>query len=112
MLTQRLPDGARKVPREIQEYPLTPTEPTREDTISADLWSSVTKPRAQEARRNSRISATMWRLDDVIVSVRRDLAKDQALIRRLGRAIRASMKTDRRQRAEEAWSEVEALLGS
>ena len=43
----------------------------------------------------------MWRLDDVIVSVRRDLAKYQALIWRLGRAIRASMKTDRRQRRHE-----------
>ena len=55
--------------------------------------------------------ATIWRIVDKIVSVLRYLAKDKALVQRLGRAIRASMKTDRRRRAEEAWAEVEALLG-
>ena len=44
--------------------------------------------------------------------MRRDPAKDQTLIRRLGRAIKASMTTDRRRQAEEAGAEVEALVGA
>ena len=54
----------------------------------------------------------MWRLLDERVSARRDITKDQALIRKLGRAIRASLRKDRKRRAEEAVAEVEALLGS
>ena len=54
----------------------------------------------------------MWRLIDKRVSARRDLAKYQALIRRLGRAIRASLNTDRRRMSEEARAEVGVLLGS
>ena len=44
--------------------------------------------------------------------MRRDPEKDQTLIWRLGRAIRASMTTDRRRRAEEEGAEVEALVGA
>ena len=55
---------------------------------------------------------TTWRLVDERVSARRDIAKYQALIRRLGHAIRASLRTDRKRWAEEAGAEVEALLGS
>ena len=44
--------------------------------------------------------------------MRRGVVKDQALIRRLGRAIRASLKIDRKRRAEDAGAEVEALLVS
>ena len=43
--------------------------------------------------------------------MRRDPAKGQTIIRRLGRATKASLTTDRRRRAEEAGSEVEALVG-
>ena len=89
-----------------------PTEPTREDTIFTALRRAVTKPRALEARKNAWILATTWRFVDKRVSARRNLAKDQAFIRRLGRAIRASLKTDRRQRAEEVGSEADSLLGS
>ena len=73
-----------------------PTEPTRENTIFADLQRANPKPRAQEARKNAWISATMWRLVDERVSTRRDLEKYQALVRRLGRAIRMSLRTDRK----------------
>ena len=81
---------------------LPPTEPTREDTIFAALRRAVTKLWAQEARKNAWISAITWRLVNERVSARRDLAKDRALIRRLGRAIRASLKMGRRRREEEA----------
>ena len=54
---------------------------------------------------------TTWRLVDERVSARRDIAKNQALIRRLGRAIRAGLRKDRKRRAGEAGAEMEALLG-
>ena len=88
------------------------TKPMRQDTISAALQRAVTKLRAQKAHKNAWILAAMWRIADERVSALRDLAKYQALIQKLGRAIRASLKTDRRWRAEEAGAEVEALLGS
>ena len=84
-----------------------PTEPTREDTIFAALQRAVPKPRAQEERKNAWISATTWRLLNKRVFARRDLAKYQALIRRLGRAIRESLRTDRKWRDEESGAEVE-----
>ena len=67
--------------------------------------------KAREARENAWISETMWKLVDEKFSARRDPARDQTLIRRLGHAINASLKGDRRRRAEEAGNEVERLLG-
>ena len=84
----------------------------REDRIFAALRRSVPKPRAREARKNVWILATTWRLFNERVSARRDLAKDQALIQRLVCAIKASLREDRKGRAEEAGEEVETLLGS
>ena len=55
--------------------------------------------------------ATTWRLVNERVSTRRDLEKDWDLIWRLGRAIRASLRTDRKRQTEEVGEEVEALLG-
>ena len=98
--------GGRKRP------PLRPTnKPTREVKIFAYLRRAVPKARAREARRNEWISAATWRLVDERVSARRDPAKDQALIRSLGRAMKASLATDRRRHAEKAGAEVEALVG-
>ena len=54
----------------------------------------------------------MWRLVDERVSAHRYPEKDQALIRRLGRAIKASLETNRRRRAEEAREEVEVQVGA
>ena len=53
-----------------------------------------------------------WRLVDKKVSALRDPAKGQAIKRRLGRAIKASLAADRRRRADDAGTEVEALVGA
>ena len=73
-----------------------PTDPAREDQISAALRRAVLKVRGQEARRNEWISVAMWRIIDEIVSEHQDPAKGQKITRRLGRAIKASLTTDRR----------------
>ena len=54
----------------------------------------------------------MWKLVDKRFSARQDPAKYQSLVWRLGCAITAILKGNRRQREEEAGVEVEALLGS
>ena len=84
----------------------------REDGISAALRRAVLNPLAREARKNAWILAATWRLVNERFSVRRDLTKDQALIRRLGHVIKASLWDDRRWREEEAGAEVETLMGS
>ena len=89
-----------------------PTAPTWEDKIFAALRRAVLKPRAREAWKNEWISAATWRLVNERVSARRDPVKDQTLIRRHCHAIKSSMSTDRRRRAEEAGAEVEALVGA
>ena len=89
-----------------------PTEPAREDSIFAALRRAIPKTRARESWKNEWISAATWILVDERVSVRRDTAKYYTPIKRLGRAIRESMTTDRRRRAEEAGTEVEALVGA
>ena len=89
-----------------------PKEPTREDNIFAVLRRAVPKVKAREARQNKWISAETWRLVDKRVSARRDPEKGQALTRRLGRAIKASLAVDRIRRADEAGEEVEALVGA
>ena len=66
----------------------------------------------REARRNEWILTETWRLVDKRVSARRDPAKGQAIKRRMGRAIKASLAVDRRRRADEAEAEVEALVGA
>ena len=58
------------------------------------------------------ISEAIWRLIDERFSEYQDPAKYQSLIWRLGRAIMASLKGDRRRRAEEEGAKVELLLGS
>ena len=98
--------GSKKLPV------LPPTEPTREDEIFAALRRDVPKPRAPEDRRNKWILSAAWRLVDERVSACQDPAKGQSLIRRLGRATKAIMTTDRRRRAEEAGEKVEALVGA
>ena len=57
------------------------------------------------------ILAATWRLINERVSVHRNIAKDQTLIRRLGCAIKASLREDRQRREEEAGAEVEILMG-
>ena len=89
-----------------------PTATTREERIFAALKRAVTKLLAREARKNAWISAATWRLVDERVSARQYLAKEQALIRRLGRTIKASLQEDIKRRAEEAEEELETLMES
>ena len=70
----------------------------------------MSKPHEQEKHRNVWISDETWILADERVSARRG-TRVQARLRRLGRAVRASLKGDRRQRVEESGKDVEALLG-
>ena len=91
--------------------PLTPPkEPTREDKIFGDLRRAVPKLHSREQHRNAWISDKTWKLVDERVLVRRE-PRAQTKMRRLGRAINASLKGDRRWRVEEAGKAVEALLG-
>ena len=55
--------------------------------------------------------ADTWRLVDERVSMIRVTSRDQALIQRLGRAINAILKRNRRRRTEEAGEDIEKLLG-
>ena len=89
-----------------------PNIPMREDRIFAALRRAVPKPRDQEAGKNTWILATTWRLLNERVSARQYIAKEQALIRSLGRAIKASLREDRKRRAYEAGAGVEKLSGS
>ena len=89
-----------------------PTEPTREDDAFAAQQRAVPKARTREARRNEWISTKTWRLVDERVSARRDPARGQAIKIRLRRAIKASLEEDWRRRADEAGSDVEALVGA
>ena len=76
------------------------------------MWRAVLKPWAWDARKNAWILEATWILVDDIVSVRQFTTKYQSLIQRLGRAITARLKGDRKLLAEEAGAEVEKLLGS
>ena len=87
-----------------------PAEPTREDGIFAALRRAVLKPHVMERRNNGWILEDTWRLVDERVSARRN-TKDQSRIRRLSRAIAASLKGDRMRRVETAGEEVETLIG-
>ena len=69
-----------------------PSDPMWEDRIFAALRRAVPKPHARERRKNGWISEDTWRLVDERVSARRNPARDQTRIRRLSRAIAASLK--------------------
>ena len=114
-------EGLRSAPlREHTKYlgwrkwiPLRPlTTPTREDRLFAALRRSMSKPKSREARNNVWILADMWRLVNDRVSERRGPARDQALIRCLGHAIKTSLKGYRRRRTEEAGKDIDWLLGA
>ena len=77
----------------------------------AALRRAFPKPLVRESRKNAWILVSMWILVNERVSACRDLAKDQSLIWRLGRAIKSSLQDDRQRRAKEVGAEVEALMG-
>ena len=89
---------------------LPPKDPTREDKLFGDLRRAVPKPHEREKHRNAWISDDTWRLADERVSARRG-TRVRARLRRLGRAVRARLKGDRRRRVEDAGKDVDALLG-
>ena len=86
-----------------------PKQPTRGDSLFEDLRRAVPKPQLREQHRNAWISKETWRLVDKRVTMRRK-PRAQTGIRRLGRAIQASLKGDRRRRVEEAGTAVETLV--
>ena len=89
--------GRRKMPLKP------PTEPTREDGIFEALRRALPKPHERGKHKNAWISEETWRLVNERVSARRGTGV-RMRIRRLGRAILASLKGDRKRR-------VEAVLG-
>ena len=86
-----------------------PKRPTREDSLFRDLRRAVPKPQPREQHRNAWISEETWRLVDERVTMRRK-ARARIGMRRLGRAIQANLKGDRRRRVEEVVSALETLL--
>ena len=93
-----------------RRLPLTPPkQPTREDSLFGDLRRAVPKPQPREQHQNAWIYEETWKLVDERVTMRRK-ARARTGMRRLGRAIQASLKGDRRRRVEEAGSAVESLL--
>ena len=68
-----------------------PKEPTREDSLFGDLRRAVTKPQLREQHRIAWVSEETWRLVDERVTMRRK-ARARMGMRKLGRAIQASMK--------------------
>ena len=87
-----------------------PVKPTRADQLFAALRRAVPKAQPREARRNAWISEKTWRLIDERVSAHRDPRYGQAFTRRIGKAVKKSLAADRKQRADEAGAEVEALV--
>ena len=82
-----------------KQLPLRPqSDPTREDGIFAALRRAVPKPQAREMRKNGWILEDTWRLVNERVYARQNTVKDHTRIRRLSRAIAASLKGDRRRR--------------
>ena len=89
---------------------LPPKEPTREDKLFGDLRRAVPKPHEREKHKNAWISDETWRLIDERVLARRG-TRVWARLQRLGQAVRASLKGDKRRRVEDAGKDVESLLG-
>ena len=74
-----------------KQLPLrSPAKPMREDRIFAAIWRAVPKPHARERRKTGWISEGTWRLINKRVSAQQK-TRDQTRIRRLSRAIAASL---------------------
>ena len=87
-----------------------PMEPTREDGIFEALRRAVPKPHAKDRHKNAWILEETWKLVDKRVSARRGTGVHMR-IRRLGRAIRASLQGDRKSKVATAGQDMETLLG-
>ena len=95
--------GRRKIPMNLQRRPM------REDKLFGDLGRAVLKPQPREQQRNAWISEETWQLVNERVTMRRK-PQVQTGLRRLRRAIQASMKGDRKRRVEEAGTAIEGML--
>ena len=78
-----------------------PKQPTREDTLFVDLRRAVPKPQSREQHRNVWVFDKTWKLVDERVTVRRK-PRARTKMRRLSRAIQASLEGDRSRRVEVA----------
>ena len=83
---------------------------TRVENIFVELRRDVPNQEKRAARHNAWISEVTWRLINETVSARREPGIYQALIRQMGRAIRAELKDERRRWADTAGDDVERLL--
>ena len=72
-----------------------PRRPTQEDKLFGDLRRAVPKPQPRKQQQNAWISEETWRLVDEQVTMRWK-KRARTGLRRLGRAIQASMKGDRK----------------
>ena len=89
-----------------------PTKPTRVYKFFVALRRAVPKSQQCAARRNTWISEETWRIVDERVSAHRDPRKGKVLKRKLGRAVKAILAAYQKRRADEAVTEVEALVGA
>ena len=85
-------------------------EPTRTDQIFAALRRAVPRAQPRKARQNAWILEATCRLINERVSARQDTRYGWALERRLKKEVKKILAIDRRQRADEAGAEVEALM--
>ena len=83
---------------------------TQAENIFAELWRAVPKPEKWAARRNLWILAETRRIINKRVSARREPGRYQRGIRRLGRAIQATLKEDRRRWASLVGYDADRLL--
>ena len=82
----------------------------REDGIFTALRRAVPKPHVRDRHKKAWISEKMCRLINKRVSARRGTVV-RMRVRRLGRAIRASLQGDRKRRVDTAGQDMETLLG-
>jgi len=82
------------------------------DTLFNEIKGNTTVPAARERRNNVWISEATWKLVDRRAGIRKKGELVQALSRRLGRQIKASLKKDRTERAEKVATNVEGLLAA
>jgi hypothetical protein len=80
------------------------------ESLFEDLRLSAEKQETEKRRVASWISAETWGLVDTRTSLRREVNHDRAAIRCLDRAVKASLKADRKRRVEVAGANVEAFL--
>ena len=80
------------------------------DKIFDELRHTILKQEKLASHHNSWILAETWRLVDERVSARREPGRDHQRIRRLGRAIQATLKGERRHWAVTAGEDVKRIL--